>query len=608
MRREDIRNVAIIAHVDHGKTTLVDAMLRQTGAFHSKANVQDRVLDSEDLERERGITILAKQASVRIGGVKVNIIDTPGHADFGGEVERTLRMADAAILLVDAAEGPLPQTRFVLGKAIELGLPILVVINKIDRADARPSEVLDEVFDLFCELEASDEQADFPTLYAIGKEGIAKRSLDDPSEGLGPLFETLMARVPPPEADTGGPLRMLVHDIQHDDYVGRLAIGRVERGSIEKGSMVALVGEDGTKKARIAAVYSFEAVGRVEAESVSAGDICCVAGLEDAHIGDTICHPDHPEPLPRISVEEPTLKVAIHVNTSPMAGLSGKWVTSRHLRERLEREAKRNLAMRFEPTDEPDRFILYGRGELMIAVLIETMRREGYELAVGMPEVVTREVDGHLCEPVERVVVDVPEEYVGAITQTLGSRRGQLMKMANLGFGRARLELRVPSRGLIGFRTQFLTMTRGMGLLNTLFEGWEPDLGPMLRRPNGAIVADRKGTATPYALFHLQPRGVLFIAPGTAVYEGMIIGEHNRENDLDVNVTREKKLTNVRASGRDENVILSPPRPVTIEGGLEWIDRDELLEVTPDALRLRKKLLDTSRRPRRDGPKKTEKS
>ncbi|MCB9595867.1 MAG: translational GTPase TypA [Sandaracinaceae bacterium] len=604
MRRDDLRNVAIIAHVDHGKTTLVDAMLRQTGAFHARANLTDRVMDSGDIERERGITILAKQASVRVGGVKVNIIDTPGHADFGGEVERTLRMADAALLLVDAAEGPLPQTRFVLGKAIELGLPIIVVINKIDRQDARPEEVLDEVFDLFCELEASDAQADFPVLYAIAKDGIAKRALTDEDDGLKPLFELLMERIPAPEADGDGPLRMLVHDVQHDEYVGRLAVGRVDRGAIGKGSMVVLIGEEEQKRARIAAVYSFEAVGRVEAETVGAGDICCIAGLENVQIGDTICDPEHPEPLPRISVEEPTLKVAIHVNTSAMAGLSGKWVTSRHLRERLEREAKRNLAMRFEPTEEPDRFILYGRGELMIAVLIETMRREGYELAVGMPEVVTKEVDGQLCEPVERVVVDVPEEYVGAITTTLGSRRGQLMKMANLGFGRARLELRVPSRGLIGFRTHFLTMTRGMGLLNTLFEGWETDTGPMLRRPNGAIVADRKGVATPYALFHLQPRGVLFIAPGTAVYEGMIIGEHNRENDLDVNVTREKKLTNVRASGRDENVVLSPPRPVTIEGGLEWIDRDELLEVTPNALRLRKKILDTARRPRRDGPKK----
>jgi len=604
MRRDDLRNVAIIAHVDHGKTTLVDAMLRQTGVFHEKAELQDRVLDSNDLERERGITILAKQASVRLGDVKVNIIDTPGHADFGGEVERTLRMADGAVLLVDAAEGPLPQTRFVLGKAIELGLPILVVINKIDRADARPAEVLDEVFDLFCELEASDAQADFEALYAIGKDGVATRDLEVEPKDLSPLFEDLLNRVAPPEVDAEGPLQMLVHDIQHDEYVGRLAIGRITRGEVRKGDTVAMLHEDETTRGRIAAVYGFEALGRTEVAVMSAGDICCVAGLEDIQIGDTITDPEHPDPLPRIAVEEPTLKVTVHVNTSPMAGLSGKWVTSRHLRDRLETEAKRNLAMRFEPTEEPDKFTVYGRGELMIAVLLETMRREGYELAVGMPEVVTREVDGQLCEPVERVVVDIPDEFVGAVTTSLGGRRGQMTKMANLGFGRSRVEFKVPSRGLIGFRSQFLTMTRGMGLLNTLFDGWEPSAGPMLRRPNGAIVADRKGTATPYALFHLQPRGVLFVGPSTEVYEGMILGEHNRENDLDVNATREKKLTNIRAAGRDENVVLSPPKVVTIEGGLEWIDRDELLEVTPDDLRLRKKVLACNRRPKRGGPKK----
>ncbi|HHH30449.1 MAG TPA: translational GTPase TypA, partial [Polyangiaceae bacterium] len=420
-----------------------------------------------------------------------------------------------------------------------------------------------------------------------------------------PFFDVLLETVPAPEGDLDAPLSMLVHDIKHDEYVGRLAVGRVASGRLRKGSMVALLGDGTQKNQRLAAVYGFEAVGRVEVDEIGAGDICCVAGLEDAQIGDTIADPEHPKPLPRISVEEPTLKVAIHVNTSPMAGLSGKWVTSRHLRERLERETKRNLAMRFEPTDEPDRFSLYGRGELMIAVLLETMRREGYELAVGMPEVVTKEVDGKTCEPVERAVIDVPEEYVGAITTSLGGRKGQMMKMVNLGFGRARLEFRVPSRGLIGFRTQFLTMTRGTGLLNTLFDGWEPYLGSTMRRPNGAIVSDRKGATTPYALFHLQPRGMLFIPSQAKVYEGMIIGEHNRENDLVVNATREKKLTNVRAAGRDENVVLSPPRLVTIEGGLEWIDQDELLEITPDHLRLRKKILAANRRPKRDGPKKS---
>ncbi|GAB5550322.1 MAG: translational GTPase TypA [Sandaracinaceae bacterium] len=597
--QQNLRNVAIIAHVDHGKTTLVDAMLRQTGVFHEKAALTDRVMDSNDLERERGITILAKQASVRWKGVKINIIDTPGHADFGGEVERTLQMADGVVLLVDAAEGPLPQTRFVLSKSIELGMPILVVINKIDRPDARADEVLNEVFDLFCELEASDAQADFPVLYAIGKDGVAKTSLDDDNDDLVPLFQMLVDKVPPPVGDATAPLQMIVNDIHHDEYVGRLAIGRVMRGKLEKNMQVLRIGEDEQKRSKVAKVYTFEAMGRAEADVASAGDICAIAGMEDVQIGDTLADPEKPEALPRIRVEEPTLKISMHVNTSPMAGLSGKWVTSRHLRERFEREAKRNLAMRFEPTEEPDRFTVFGRGELMIAVLLETMRREGYEVAVGMPEVVTKEIDGELHEPVERVVIDVPEEYVGAITTNLGARKGQMTKMSNLGFGRARLEFRVPSRGLIGFRTQFLTLSRGTGLLNTLFDGWEPFGGPMLKRPNGAIVSDRKGTATPYALFHLQPRGVLFISSSADVYEGMIIGEHNRENDLDVNATREKKLTNVRASGRDENVILSPPRPLSIESGLEWIDRDELLEVTPDALRLRKKILPCNRRPKR---------
>ncbi len=596
----ELRNVAIIAHVDHGKTTLVDAMLRQTGVFHEKAKLEERVLDANDLEKERGITIFAKQASVRYHGVKINIIDTPGHADFGGEVERTLRMADGAILLVDAAEGPLPQTRFVLGKAIELGLPIVVVINKIDRPDARPDEVLNEVFDLFCELEASDTQTDFPTLYAVGKEGMAKKNLADEGKDLTPLFETLLTTVPRPVGDADAPLQMIVNDIQHDDYVGRLAIGRIVHGRMKQGSIIALLGEKAESKAKVSMIYSFEALGRVETPEAVAGDICAIAGIEEVNIGDTLADPERPKALPRISVEEPTLKVTMHVNTSPVAGLSGKWVTSRHLKERFERESKRNLAMRLELTDQPDQFVVYGRGELMIAILLETMRREGYEVAVGMPEVVTRDIDGQRHEPVERAVIDIPDGYVGALTTALGARRGQMVKMVNLGFGRARLEFRVPSRGLIGFRTQFLTLSRGTGLLNTLFDGWVPYGGPMLRRPNGAIVADRQGTATPYALFHLQPRGDLFIGPGTEVYEGMIIGENNRENDLDVNVIREKKLTNIRAAGRDENVILTPPHFVTIEGGLEWIDRDELLEVTPGALRLRKKILDCARRPRRD--------
>ena len=600
MNPRNIRNIAIIAHVDHGKTTLVDAMLRQTGVFRENENVAERVMDSNDLERERGITILAKHCSVAYKGTTVNIIDTPGHADFGGEVERTLKMADGAILLVDAAEGPLPQTRFVLGKALELGLPIIVVINKIDRSDARPDEVLNEVFDLFCELQASDAQADFATIYAVGKAGVAKKNFEDPLVNLAPLMETILERVPPPTGDAEAPLQLLVHNIEHDDYVGRLGIGRVWRGKLQVGQTVSMMSATGAKPVRVSAVYAFEGVKRVKIEQAEIGDIVAVAGSEDIQIGDTLASPDKPEALPRITVEEPTIKVRFVVNTSPFAGKAGKWVTSRHLRDRLFKEAKKNLALRVEDTPEPDVFIVFGRGELMLAVLAETMRREGYEFALGMPEVVVRDIDGVQSEPVELVIVDVPEQYVGAVTTRLGERRGQMVKMQNLGFGRARIEYRVPSRGLIGFRSAFLTETRGLGLLNSLFDGWEPYSGPMLRRPNGGLVADRRGTATPYALFHLQPRGVLFVGPGTEVYEGMVIGEHNRPNDLDVNVTREKKLTNIRAAGRDENVILSPPRVLTIDTALEFIDRDELAEVTPDAVRIRKRVLDQNRRPRRD--------
>src|SRR3954471_14115978 len=597
---DGIRNVAIIAHVDHGKTTLVDAMLRQTGTFRQNEHVIERVMDSNDLERERGITILAKHCSARFRDVTINIIDTPGHADFGGEVERTLKMADGALLLVDAAEGPLPQTRFVLGKAIELGLPVIVVVNKIDRSDARPDDVLTEVFDLFCELEASDAQTDFPSLYAIGKAGIAKHKLEDEGKNLLPLLETIISRVPPPRGNPDEPLQLLVHNIEHDEYVGRLGIGRVWRGKLSVGETVQLVGATGGQPARISALYGYEGPKRVKIERAEAGDIVAVAGIEEVQIGDTLAATDRVEALPRIVVEEPTIKIRFVVNTSPFAGKVGKWVTSRHVRDRLQREARKNLALRFEDTPEPDTFIVYGRGELTLAVLAETMRREGYEFALGMPEVVVKDVDGVLSEPIERVSVDVPEQYVGSVTTRLGERRGKLVKMANLGFGRARIEFIVPSRGLIGFRSAFLTETRGMGLLNSLFEGWEPYAGPMLRRPNGAMVADRRGVTTPYALFHLQPRGVLLVGPGVEVYEGMIVGEHNRNNDLDVNVTREKKLTNIRAAGRDENVILSPPRVLTIDTALEFIDRDELAEVTPDAVRVRKQVLDCNRRPRRD--------
>ncbi len=597
--RSDLRNIAIIAHVDHGKTTLVDAMLRQTGTFRDNEAVADRVMDSNDLEKERGITILAKNASITYKGVRINIIDTPGHADFGGEVERIISMADGVLLLVDAAEGPLPQTRFVLGKALELGIPVVVVINKIDRPDARADEVLTDTFDLFCELEATEGQLDFATVYTIAKHGIAKLNVADESSDLVPLLDTILARVKPAEVDVEGGLQMLVSNVEHDEYVGRLAVGRIKRGKVKTGDIILKMGESSNTQHKVSILYGMRGVKRTAIDEASAGDIALIAGMDEVNIGDTLSSVQIPAPLPRIVVEEPTIKVRFHVNTSPFAGKSGKWVTSRHLRDRLEREMKKNLAMKMEETETPDAFTVFGRGELMIAILLENMRREGYEMAVSMPEVVTREIDGVLSEPVERVIVDVPDEYVGAITQRLGERRGRMDKMHNLGFGRSRIEYVVPSRGLIGFRGMFLTDTRGTGLLNTQFHGWQPYSGSMQLRPNGALVSDRTGAAIPYALFNLQPRGVLFVPPGVEIYEGMVIGEHNRENNLDVNACREKKLTNIRAAGRDENIILTPPRAMTIETAMEWIDGDELVEITPDAIRIRKKILEGNRRPKR---------
>jgi GTP-binding protein len=608
MTRLELRNVAIVAHVDHGKTTLVDHILRQSGTFRDNAEVTDCVMDSGDLERERGITILAKNTSVvwrPSGGrpaVKINIVDTPGHSDFGGEVERTLLLADGALLLVDAAEGPLPQTRFVLRKCLERGFPVIVVINKIDRQDARPDDVVSEVFDLFCDLEAADHQADFPILYAVGRQGIARRSLSDKNQDLIPLFETIVERIPAPAGDPAAPLQAIVCNLTHDDYVGRLAVGRVVQGALRTADPVALIGASGVPtRGAIKALFGFEGLRRVAIEEASAGDVIAIAGLEDVGIGDTIGSLSAPAALPRIRVEEPTIKLRFSVNTSPLAGRSksSRFLTSRHLNERLEREALRNIALRVEPTESPDTFLVYGRGELGLAILAETMRREGYEMTLSNPEVVTREVEGVLSEPVELVVVDVPDEYVGVVTERLGRRRGRMLKLANHGMGRTRLEFRVPSRGMIAFRGEFLTSTRGTGLLNTLFEGWEPWGGPMTRRTTGAIVSDRAGFATPYALHHLQPRGDFFISPGIQVYEGMIIGEHNRPSDSDVNVTKEKKLSNVRNHGKDENVLLAVPRVLTIETAMEWIDADELVEVTPDAVRVRKQILACNLRPRR---------
>ncbi len=594
-----IRNIAIIAHVDHGKTTLVDAMLRQTGVFRTNETVNDRIMDSNDLERERGITILAKNASVRYGDIKINIIDTPGHADFGGEVERTLKMADGALLLVDAAEGPLPQTRFVLSKALALGMPIIVCINKVDRHDARADDVLNETFDLFCDLEASDEQSSFPTLYAIGKQGIASPDIDNLGTSLEPLFKVIVDTVPPPRGDFSKPLQFLVHNTEHDEYVGKLAIGRIHQGIMRAGHPITLLKESKVVQSKVGTIFSFEGMKRVKVESAHAGDLVAVSGIADVAIGDTLANPEQPLALPRIEIEQPTIKMRFLVSNSPFAGKVGKYVTSRHIRDRLTREAEHNIAMRLEETPEPDVFIVYGRGELMLAILAETMRREGYEFCVGMPEVVIKEIDGVLHEPYEIVVADVPEDCVGAVTQPLGERGGQMTKMNALGAKRTRLEFRIPSRGLIGFRSMFLTETRGEGLLNTLFDSWQPKGATTLRRRNGSLVADRAGKATPYALFNLQPRGTLFIPPGTEVYEGMVVGEHNRENDLDVNVVREKKLTNIRAAGKDENVIIATPRKLTIEGAMEYIDADELVEITPDAVRVRKNQLQCSRRPKR---------
>jgi GTP-binding protein len=604
-----LRNIAIVAHVDHGKTTLVDHMLRQAGTFRANEVLQERVMDSNDLERERGITILAKNTSVRWcdadGSItKINVIDTPGHSDFGGEVERIMLMADGALLLVDAAEGPLPQTRFVLRKCLELGYPVIVVINKIDRSDARAEEVHEEIFDLFCDLDASDAQLDFPLLYAVGREGIAKRSLDDPSMTLAPLFETILAKIPAPSGDADGPLQILVSNIEYDDYVGRLAIGRIGAGTVRHNQPIGIIKDGRRVKSAVKALSTFEGLRRAAAPAAAVGEIVAIAGIEEVDVGDTIVDQNQgweTRALPRILVEQPTIKMRIGVNTSPLAGRckATKFLTSRHLRERLMRETTKNLAIRVEESDSPDTFLVLGRGELQLAILVETMRREGYELQLGNPEVVTKTVEGVMSEPMELVIVDVPEQFIGIVTERLGERRGRMLKMANHGFGRARLEYRVPSRGMIGFRGDLLTATRGTALLNSMFDDWEPWGGPMVKRATGAIVSDRQGLATPYALNHLQPRGTFFVAPGAIVYEGMIVGEHNRPNDTDVNVIKEKKLSNVRNHGKDENVALAPPRALTIETAMDWIDADELVEVTPEAVRVRKAILEVNKRPRR---------
>ena len=598
MKREDIRNIAIIAHVDHGKTTLLDGMLKQSGIFRTPEKMQERIMDSIDLERERGITIMAKNTAVEYNGVKINIVDTPGHADFGGEVERTLKMVDGVLLLVDASEGPLPQTRFVLKKALELELPPILVINKIDRTDARIQEVMNEVYDLFIDLDATEEQLEFPVLYTNAKKGAAKTDMSDEMTDLKPLFNTILKTIPAPEDSGSNILQLLVTNINYDDYVGRLAIGRIFSGTVKVGDTVAMVKEDDeTTKTKVTSLYTFRGLERIAAKEACAGDIVALSGIEGITIGDTITSAETPMPLPRITVDEPTISIVFQVNTSPFAGKEGDYVTSRNLRERLEKELLYNVAIRvdFSGTDS---FTVMGRGELQLAIIIEMMRREGYELAVSMPETITKTIKGVVHEPMEILVIDVPEEYVGVVTQQVGMRRGKMQKMMNNGYGRVRLEFRIPSRGLIGFRSQFLTDTRGTGLLNHLFDGYEPWQGMITKRQTGALVSDRAGKSTIYALFHLQPRGALLIKENTSVYEGMIIGENSRDNDLDVNVIKEKKLTNIRAANADEALQLIPPHIMSLEQAIEFIKEDELVEVTPQSIRLRKKVLEANKRPK----------
>ena len=595
--RPDIRNVAIIAHVDHGKTTLVDAMLWQSGIFRANEHVVERVMDSIDLEREKGITIMAKNTSVNYKDVKINIVDTPGHADFGGEVERTLTLVDGVLLLVDAAEGPLPQTRFVLKKALEANLTPIVVINKIDRQDARPAEVLDEVYDLFIDLDATADQLEFPVIYTDARKGIARRALTDDSRTLAPLFDALLATIPPPRFEEGHGLQLRAASLDWDDYVGRLIIGRIVNGRIRQYDRVGIVRRSGAVDfAKVTVLYGYEGLKRVELAEAWAGDVVAVAGIEEMEIGETIADPENPVALEVMHIDEPTVSMLFSSNISPFAGREGRFVTSTQLRERLWKERRGNVAIRVEETDSPDTFKVSGRGELQLAILIEMMRREGFELEVSKPQVITREKDGQTLEPMEHLVVDVPEEFIGAVTQKLGPRKAQMLKMVNHGTGRVRLEYRIPSRGLIGYRSEFLTDTRGTGLLNHLFDGWAEWQGDIPHRANGALVADRTGKTTSYAIDHLQPRGVLFLGPGEPVYEGQIVGEHARDNDLDVNITKEKKLTNVRSSTSDEAVRLTPPRLMNLEQSLEWVRDDELLEITPKSLRLRKKSLGGRRR------------
>lgn len=591
------RNIAIIAHVDHGKTTLVDAMLRQSGIFRANEEVAERVMDSNELERERGITILAKTTGVRYNGTKINIVDTPGHSDFGGEVERALKIVDGVMLLVDASEGPLPQTRYVLMKALEAKLPPVLVINKIDRPDARIQEVLNEVYDLFIDLDATEDQLEFPVVYTNAKAGIAKLSPDAASGNLQPLFDTILKYIPVPGGDAADTLQLLVANLDYSDYLGRLAIGRVFNGTLRHGDEVGIVKLNGSiQKTRITKLYSFEGLKRVDEVIGAPGDVLAIAGVEGITIGETITSAETPKPLPGIQIDEPTIAMTFTINNSPFAGREGEFVTSRNLRDRLDKELLTNVSIRVEEAGGPDAFKVMGRGELQLAILIEMMRREGYELQVGKPEILTRKTDGVLQEPLELLVIDCPEEFIGVVIEKMGSRKGKMSKMVNHGSGRVRLEFQIPSRGLIGLRSEMLTDTKGTAIMNSLFNGYIEWQGEIPLRPTGSLVADRPGVATSYAIFNLQERGVIFISPGTEVYEGMIIGENARNSDLDVNIVKEKKLTNMRASTSDEAIRLVPPKILNLEQAIEFVREDEFVEVTPKSIRLRKKILKANQR------------
>jgi GTP-binding protein len=596
-RNPSTRNIAIVAHVDHGKTTLVDAMLKQSGLFRANEATEERMMDSNELERERGITILAKTTGVRYHDVKINIVDTPGHSDFGGEVERALKIVDGVMLLVDASEGPLPQTRYVLMKALEAKLPPIVVINKIDRPDARIPEVLDEIYDLFIDLDATEDQLDFPVVYTNGKAGIAKMKVEDESDDLRPLFEAILAHIPGPAGDPDDILQLLVANLDYSDYLGRLAIGRVFNGTLRIGDEVGVVKLDGSlQKTKITKMYSFEGLKRVDETIGRPGDVLAIAGVEGITIGETVTSAENPKPLPKVQIDEPTIAMTFMVNTSPFAGREGQYVTSRNLRERLEKELLTNVSIKVEEAGGPDAYKVMGRGELQLAILIEMMRREGYELMVGKPQILTKTIEGKLNEPVEMLVIDCPEQFVGVVIEKIGTRKGKMSKMVNNGSGRVRLEFHVPSRGLIGIRSEMLTDTKGTAIMNSLFHGYIEWQGEIETRPTGSLVSDRAAKATSYAMFNLQERGELFISPGTEVYEGMIIGENSRTSDLDVNIVKEKKLTNMRASSADEAIRLVPPRLLNLEQAIEFIREDEYVEVTPQSIRLRKRVLKANQR------------